>query len=167
MVHILETLQRLESKFDNLQISNTSTPVSNREWPAQNNSRAMSVGDSMGDSVIESNVSHESEGHGEAHTFPLELQRSYKHLTVAHKVLLWPAVYLHILNSGVAAASDLQYVLQDGTPWFINLELTKHPETLPWDTVMETYPIPHPQPQAIRVGFPQLTVDNVQRMTEA
>lgn len=167
MVHILETLQRLESKFDNLQVSNSSTPVSNREWPAQNNSRAMSVGDSMGGSVIESNVSRESEGHGEAQTYPLELQRSYKHLTVAHKVLLWPAVYLHILNSGVAAASDLQYVLQDGTPWFINLELTKHPETLPWDTVMETYPIPQSQPQAIRVGFPQLTVDNVQRMTEA
>lgn len=162
MVHILDTLQRLETKFDNLQISNFSNHVNNGECSSRTDSRAMSTGGSAAGSSLE------PEGRtGGVPKFPKELQRSYQHLTVAHKVLLWPAVYLHILDSGVAAAADLQYVLQDGTPWFIHLELAKHPETLPWDTVMSTYPIPSAQSKEIRTGFAHLTMDQVTRMTDA
>lgn len=164
MVHILETLQRLENKFDTLQVSNSSTPASNRDGVVQSNSRAMSIGDSLGGA---SHVSPDSDSRAVANTFPGELQRSYQHLTVAHKILLWPAVYLHILNSGAAAASDLQYVLQDGTPWFIHLEIAKHSATLPSDTEMRTYPIPQPHSGEIKVGFSQLAMDSVLRMTDA
>lgn len=154
MVHILEALQRLESKFDNLAISSTSTPSSNQEWnPQSNESRSIST---------------RSESRAGPHQpFPKELQRSYQHLTVAHKVLLWPSIYLHILNSGIAAGNDLQYILQDGTPWFVHLELAKHPRPLPWDTEMTTYPIPQSRTGEIGTGFASLTPDNVQRMTDA
>lgn len=164
MVHILEALQRLETKVDGLQISKTSTPSSNRESSLQSGPQAVSIGNSLGGG---SHISLESEGKAAAQNFPRELQRSYQHLTVAHKILLWPAVYLHILNSGVAAASDLQYVLQDGTPWFIQLELAKHSETLPWDTEMRTYPITQPSSGEIRLGFSRLTMDVAQRLTDA
>jgi len=172
MVHILDTLQRLENKFDNLQISNTSTPVSTRDWPVQSESRASSLRESLttspnGARAVDPYVSTDSHARGIAETFPKELQRSYQHLTAAHKVLLWPAVYLHILNIGVSAASDLQYVLQDGTPWFIHLELAKHPEPLHWDTAMRTYPIPQPRSTEVRVGFADITPESVQRMTDA
>lgn len=172
MVHILETLQRLESKFDNLAISSTSTPGSNREWNTQSaESRSLSAGVSLDNSLAGGSGS-EMEARAEARigahqSFPRELQRSYQHLTVAHKVLLWPSIYLHILNSGVAAGADLQYILQDGTPWFIHLELAKHPGPLPWDTEMTTYPIPQARTGEIRIGFVSLTPDNVQRMTDA
>ncbi|GAB7356885.1 hypothetical protein MBLNU459_g7748t1 [Dothideomycetes sp. NU459] len=173
MVHILEALQRLESKFDNLAISSISPPGSNREWnPPGNESRSLSAGVSLDTSLAGGSGSSDTEARAEARigaqqSFPRELQRSYQHLTVAHKVLLWPSIYLHILNSGVAAGADLQYILQDGTPWFIHLELAKHPETLPWNTEMTTYPIPQARTGEIRTGFASLTPDNIQRMTDA
>lgn len=164
MVHILEALQRLENKFDNLQVSNTSTPASSREWPTQNESRALSIGDSNHGTP---HVTLEPENRIAAQSFPTELQRSYQHLTVAHKILLWPSVYLHILNSGIAAASDLQHVLQDGTPWFIHLELAKHSKTLPCDTEMRTYAMFSAGSADTRVGFTFLTLETVQRLTDA
>ena len=103
---------------------------------------------------------------GSQTSFPPDVLRSYQHLTVAHKVLLWPSIYLHILNSGIAMAADLQYVLQEGTPWFIHLELQKHPETLPWDTDMRTFPMPSSTGE-MRAGFIGLTPENVRRMSDA
>lgn len=167
MVHILETLQRLESKFDNLQVSNSSTPNSNPSYQAQTDAQVMIAGDALLGSLMNQNISPESDTRGMPQKFPGELQQSYQHLTVAHKILLWPAVYLHVLNSGVGAASDLQYVLQDGTPWFIHLELAKHPDTLAWNTEMRTHPIAHPQTGEIRLGFVHLSMETAQQLADA
>ena len=65
----------------------------------------------------ESHVSYDSEDRPgrrmeSQSSFPPNMLRTYQHLTVAHKVLLWPSIYLHVLNSESAVASDLQYVLQ-------------------------------------------------------
>jgi hypothetical protein len=85
---------------------------------------------------------------------------------VAHKVLLWPSIYLHILNSGIAVAADLQDVFLEGTPWLVRLELHKHSQTLPCDTDMPTYPMPNGTDE-LRAGFMKLTRENVRRMSDA
>ncbi|KAL1305957.1 hypothetical protein AAFC00_004095 [Neodothiora populina] len=166
MVHILETLQRLENKFDTLQVSSSPTPPLYQNHPTNSEARSSNGGETLGASRIGSSTGR-SISRALTQTFPKELQRSYQHLTVAHKVLLWPAIYLHILNSGLAAATDLEHVLQDGTPWFIHLELAKHPNTLAWDTQMRTYPIQQVQGRGMRVGFTELTMDRVQRLANA
>ncbi|KAI5208497.1 hypothetical protein E4T39_01192 [Aureobasidium subglaciale] len=171
MVYILQTLQRLENKFDTLYVSKPSTPGSNVDWSVpQAGPRPPGVNGTLGASN-ESHVSSDSEVRpgarlGSQSSFPPDVLRTYQHLTVAHKVLLWPSIYLHILNSGIAVASDLQYVLQEGTPWFIHLELHKHPKTLPWDTDMRTYPMPSSTGE-MRAGFIGLTPENVRRMSDA
>ncbi|KAG9623266.1 hypothetical protein KCU64_g20389, partial [Aureobasidium melanogenum] len=174
MVYILQTLQRLENKFDTLYVSKPSTPASNTDWTTpQTGSRPPGVNGTMGasgsnESYVSSDSSEIRPGRrmGSQSSFPPDMLRTYQHLTVAHKVLLWPSIYLHILNSGIAVASDLQYVLQEGTPWFIHLELHKHPKTLPWDTDMRTYPMPSSTGE-IRAGFIGLTPENVRRMSDA
>ncbi|KAH0274793.1 hypothetical protein KCU91_g5014, partial [Aureobasidium melanogenum] len=174
MIYILQTLQRLENKFDTLYVSKPSTPASNTDWTTpQTGSRPPGVNGTMAASGSnESHVSSDSSEirpgrrMGSQSSFPPDMLRTYQHLTVAHKVLLWPSIYLHILNSGIAVASDLQYVLQEGTPWFIHLELHKHPKTLPWDTDMRTYPMPSSTGE-MRAGFIGLTPENVRRMSDA
>lgn len=164
MVHILETLQRLETKFDNLSVqggSSLTTPSSGRERGNQGDRHSYNFGSTL----VSPHVDVLADTRGDA--FPRELQRSYQHLTVAHKVLLWPAIYLHILNSGISAADDLQYVLQDGTTWFIHHEIEKHPDPLPADQDLRSFVIPSSRPGESRKGFPSLTLDNIQRMTDA
>jgi hypothetical protein len=172
MIYILQTLQRLENKFDTLYVSKPSTPASNTEWSiAQSGPRPPGVGHMAATGSNESHISSDSEVRpgarvGSQPTSPPDMLRTYQHLTVAYKVLLWPSIYLHILNSGIAVASDLQYVLQEGTPWFIHLELQKHPKPLPWDTDMRTYPMPSSTGE-MRAGFIGLTPENMRRMCDA
>lgn len=168
MVHILEALQRLESKFDTFALSTSSTPASGQtNTPPQTNTsnRSQSHGESSSqfqdaDERADARVTAQED-------YPKELQRSYRHLTAAHKVILWPAIYLHIMDSNIAAADDLKFVLQDGTPWFISLELRQHPLPLPCDAALRSFPMPNPRPWESRTGFFNLTVDAVGRLTEA
>lgn len=173
MIYILQTLQRLENKFDTLYVSKPSTPASNTDWSVpQSGPRPPGVNGVMGPTASnESHMSSDSEVRpgarvGSQSSSPPDMLRTYQHLTVAYKVLLWPSIYLHILNSGIAVASDLQYVLQEGTPWFIHLELQKHPKPLPWDTDMRTYPMPSSTGE-MRAGFIGLTPENMRRMCDA
>ena len=126
MVHILESLARLENKFDDLSMgpSGSSNSSSDARSPAMraNDSR---TSQSMGGHLRE--VDKETR----AASLAESLQERYQHLTVPHKVMLWPAIYVHLINSGIPAASDLQHVLQEGTPWFIRQELHKRPQGLP------------------------------------
>ncbi|KAK4979485.1 hypothetical protein LTR28_004386 [Elasticomyces elasticus] len=97
----------------------------------------------------------------------MDVPKPYRHLTAAHKVLLWPTIYVHLLNSGIAAATDLQYVLQEGTPWFINLEMAKYPQSLPYDVCLPCYALRDNQPgQAARVAFPSLSSEYMQQYSE-
>ncbi|KXT11284.1 hypothetical protein AC579_1673 [Pseudocercospora musae] len=120
MVHILDTLTRIENKFDNLNLTGTArTP----ETDASSGARQ-----SVSHSSSSSNRNYR--GRDETSRYPMELQQGYHHLTVPHKIILWPSVYIHLVNSGIGAASDLQYVLQEGTPWFIRQEMTSNQDTM-------------------------------------
>lgn len=154
MVHILDTLTRLENKFDNLSLgqSNASTPdmmtrSSNAYPSSQSSSRNARPGEDL----------------------PIELQRSYQHLTVPHKVILWPTVYIHLINSGIAASSDLQFILQEGTPWFIRQEMAKHPLPLPFDAGLPSVQLTEPSEggYSSRTAFPTLTLPQIREYTDA
>lgn len=154
MVHILDTLTRLENKFDNLSLgqSNASTPdmmtrSSNAYASSQSSSRNARPGEELS----------------------VELQRSYQHLTVPHKVILWPTVYIHLINSGIAASSDLQFILQEGTPWFIRQEMAKHPLPLPFDAGLPSVQLTEPSEggYSSRTAFPTLTLPQIREYTDA
>lgn len=170
MVHILETLQRLETKFDSLSVASAATPAS---------SSALADGASLPYTRLSERtaaphheVQHPEVQHPEGHAgaeqyFPKELQRSYRHLTAAHKIILWPSIYLHIINTSAAVASDLNFVLQDGTPWFIHLELSKHPDTLACDSERFTLLASGMEYGDPRTGFPALSLADARRLSEA
>ncbi|EMC98891.1 hypothetical protein BAUCODRAFT_384024 [Baudoinia panamericana UAMH 10762] len=160
MVHILDTLTRLETKFDNIAITQNNglseikagrTPVSSAPpYPSATQG-------------LQEDMPQKSEFlHGE--------QGPYQHLTVPHKITLWPAIYIHLINSRVAAADDLQYVLQEGTPWFIKRELQKHPTPLCSDVGLPCFSITTGQAEPVRTGsvaFPTLSIQQIQEYSDA
>ncbi|KAK4983050.1 hypothetical protein LTR50_007450 [Elasticomyces elasticus] len=177
MVHILDVLNRLENKFDRLNMSSPSnnsglfinsdpqptsqdTSPSQVQSPSQAQSHVLSL-------PASSDRSSQPETPYRDDPMKMDVPKSYRHLTAAHKVLLWPTIYVHLLNSGIAAATDLQYVLQEGTPWFINLEMAKYPQSLPYDVCLPCYALGNNQPgQAARVAFPSLSSEYMQQYSD-
>lgn len=159
MVHILDTLTRLENKFDNLALSGTAgTPETSASGPRASASH----------SSASSNRVQRSEDYGSGHV-PLELQQGYHHLTVPHKIILWPSVYLHLINSGISAASDLQFVLQEGTPWFIRQEMSVQKTVLAPGIGLASFSMSGRSPsqnQSERVAFTALSVQKMQEYCE-
>lgn len=160
MVHILDALTRLETKFDNLAIgqSSASTPdLTTKASTTYASSRSSGKPPTSADATLTQGQS-------------VELNKTYDHLTVPHKVILWPSIYIHLINSGHHTASDLQYILQEGTPWFIRLELAKHPNSLPFDPCLNAVRIDTPPSDSgysTRYAFPSLKIQQIQEYTDA
>lgn len=159
MVHILDTLTRLENKFDSMVLSGGSgggTP----EGGVPTSSHVSSHQSLKG-------FRSDSESHID---FPTEMRRGYQHVTAPHKVILWPSIYIHLVNSGIKAAGDLQHILQEGTPWFIKQEMAKHPQPLSHEVCLPSYTI-HQQSRergfAANVIFPTLSIQQVNEFTDA
>ncbi|KAI7607061.1 hypothetical protein KC346_g10252, partial [Hortaea werneckii] len=100
MVHILDTLTRLENKFDNLSMSRGSRTPPDDQSPAFATSSL--AAESSATSLRDGSKGSER---GVTQTFrpkrfPTELQQQYQHLTVPHKIMLWPSIYIHLINSG-------------------------------------------------------------------
>lgn len=161
MVHILDALTRLETKFDNLALghSTASTP----DVATSKTSTTYPSSRSSGKQP-QSETPHSGKA-------SQELSRTYDHLTVPHKVILWPSIYIYLINSGNQAAGDLQYILQEGTPWFIRLESNKHPASLPFDPGLESVQIDGPNNSndgySTRCAFPTLTIQQIHEYTDA
>jgi hypothetical protein len=168
MVHILESLNRLENKFDNLAMRGPSTNASDITPPLGGSASTDSP--AIGVAAKQSPTKETAYPRTEAIP-PASLQQGDEHLTVSHKIILWPSIYVHIINSGIAAASDLQFVLQEGTPWFIRREMEKYPDPLPFDVGLPCFgvsssSVPN-QGQATNVAFPTLTIQQIQEFTDA
>lgn len=160
MVHILDTLTRLENKFDTLALGPGITP------PSEHN--ALSKYSHSSPSVNSNQKGANNRDY--PHDFPRELQQTYQHLTVPHKIVLWPSIYIHLINTGIQATSDLQYVLQEGTPWFIRQEMAKHPQPLPYDVALPYFIINsslREQGYSSNVAFPTLTIQQIQEQCDA
>lgn len=160
MVHILDALTRLETKFDTLALGG----------PGSSASPDPNVGQGR-KSLSQPSTHKPGNNNNELHQdFPRELQQSYQHLTVPHKIILWPSIYIHLINSGIQATSDLQYVLQEGTPWFIRQEMSKHPQALPYDVALPYYALNtslREQGVSSKVAFPTLTIQQIHEMCDA
>ncbi|KYG40385.1 hypothetical protein M433DRAFT_148429 [Acidomyces richmondensis BFW] len=99
---------------------------------------------------------------------PKALPRGYEHLTFPHKIMMWPAIYLHLINSGIPAASDLHFVLQEGTTWFVSKELAKHPSPLAWNVSLPCCAVNNTnEGSPSNVSFPTLTVQKIQMYCDA
>lgn len=170
MVHILDTLTRLENKFDNLAVSGGSQAPSDVHSPAFGTS-SLSAGSSTASFLRSTGASrNDSTGPQRPRDLPMELQQNYQHLTVPHKIMLWPSIYIHLINSGITAAADLQHVLQEGTPWFIKREIAKHPTSLPSEIGLPCFAVnagAAEQGQSSNVAFPTLTIQQIQEHSDA
>jgi hypothetical protein len=164
MVHILDALNRLETKFDTLAIAGSAS--GSPDPNAGRLRKSVNPGSPANNSYHRSGTSNQEM----SREFPRELQQSYQHLTVPHKIILWPSIYIHLINSGIQATSDLQYVLQEGTPWFIRQEIAKHPHPLPYDVALPYYALNtnlREQGIASKVAFPSLTIQQIHEQCEA
>ncbi|KAK4561779.1 hypothetical protein LTR86_004458 [Recurvomyces mirabilis] len=164
MVHILDTLTRLENKFDNMAITQGSSPDMSSPGARASVSGTSSV------SLVKASQSETAQRKPEGSAASGDMPKSYQHLTVPHKIMLWPSIYIHLLNSGISAASDLQYVLQEGTPWFIKREMSKHPDPLPFDVGLPCFTMATgntEQGRASSVVFPTLGVQQIQELSDA
>jgi hypothetical protein len=86
-------------------------------------------------------------------------QKSYPHLSVSHKVLLWPVVFRRIHESGITeAASDLRYFGTLGTPWLLEKDTSEHLQSLPCDVGLESLAL---NSSSRSVFFPSLTIQKV------
>ena len=165
MVHILESLARLENKFDNLSMG----PSGGSSSPSDAYSPAIRVNDSRMSQSMSGQMRETDKDNRTAQLLG-SLQERYQHLTVPHKVMLWPAIYVHLISSGIPAASDLQHVLQEGTPWFIRQELHKHPQGLPINLGLPCFAISSEgsqQRHPTSVAFPTLSIPQIKEYTEA
>lgn len=118
MVHILDSLARLELKFDDFG-SHHSPAVSDASARTLNTPRKVQplLDPSRADHLPDRDFS------------PRRIP-PYHDLTVPHKVFLWPSISALIAKTGIPAASDFQRISEMGTPWLVGLEMAKHPRPL-------------------------------------
>lgn len=162
MVHILETLGRLETKFDNLAIGRGSVSTPDGLSPG-----GLASTSTMAESINSGTRIGREEQQQNRSADPRSM---HQHLTVPHKVMLWPGIYIHLINSGITAAADLQHVLQEGTPWFNKLEIEKHPNAIPADVGLPCFAVnlgAHEAGRSSNVAFPTLTVQQIQEYSDA
>jgi hypothetical protein len=159
MIQILSTLANLEDKFDSLAIGQGGFLT--LEGPAKSKTACPSPQSSEGFPPLNPALGRD---------FPSKLHHSYQHLTAPHKVVLWPSIFTHLINSGTQTASDLQYVLREGTAWFIRQGMEKHPLSLPTDQQLPCFRLDDPLSEtghSKRYTFPTLTVQQAQEYADA
>lgn len=84
-------------------------------------------------------------------------QMSLSHLSVSHKVVLWPEVFRRLHESGmIEATTELRYVAMLGTPWLLEKDTSKHLRNLPCNVGLERVAT-----NTGSVFFPRLTIQKV------
>ena len=174
MVHVLDTLVRLGNKLDNLAIgsgSRTAPDTNSSSFGASgaSSSAPAPFATSMSKAATGTSTDFENRSQLGLRDLPAELQQNYQHLTAPHKIILSPGVYMHLLDLGIIAVSDLQYILQQGTSWFINREVAKHSTPLASEVSLPCFAVDLGAAQGLSstVAFPTLTVDRVREYSEA
>lgn len=139
MTQILEVLNRLESKVDNLH-------------PAAHSDGVVVDGDSRASSTP-----------ARALTAPLRIEQ----LSAAHRVMLWPTIYLHLISNSSVAASDLQLIMQHGSSWLIAQE-ARHSKEMDNAANLQSTPVGIAKDaHSTNIKFPWLTIQQVQALSEA
>ena len=160
MVHILDSLTRLEARFDDFATSTSGASVSG-------SSNKAALPKSLCLQPPSESESWQTTASQDPVSTPVE---RHHYLTVPHRVILWPSVHAHLVNSGFQNVSNLRHIRDMGTPWFVRLELEKHPTLLSCGPGLPSVVLKSTsldQTQAARCAFPTVTMQHVQEYTEA
>lgn len=133
LVHIMDSMVRLENKVDHL--------ISNRQAQAPSGF----VGDdSLGRSpevpTVQASGLRLQDIDIEHGFFPNLYQTRWR-LTVPHRVILWPSVHTLMSESSAQTASDLRSIASKGTSWLLKQEIHKYSEPLPQDAAAAAPPL--------------------------
>lgn len=111
-----------------------------------------------------SSASSQLPGLNECQTSESTRKDSPSHISVSHRVLLWPAVVCHMKESGIAAAasSDLQCIEKPRSPWLLQRETSQCHGKLPCDIGL-----PHSTLRTGSVVFPGLTIQRLDDYSSA
>jgi hypothetical protein len=58
------------------------------------------------------------------------VSKSKARFTEAHRIFLWPAIQKLIAKADPTIAHDFQHIQEEGTAWFVQREMKKHPKGL-------------------------------------
>lgn len=143
MVHILESLTRLETKFDNITVALPSMP----RGQTTHHTHADPVAGALRDVVT---------------------SKEQRHITDAQAVLTWPTVYVYLTSTSNPAAADLPEILQQGSAWFVRAHVCSATSALTPDLGLQISINPgndgNPNPG---VTFPWLNIQQAQVYAEA
>ncbi|KAK3044385.1 hypothetical protein LTS18_001423, partial [Coniosporium uncinatum] len=89
------------------------------------------------------------------------VKRPYKHLTAPHKVLLWPALYSMLNEKCQLEHADFQVLAEEGTYWFLRLELQAHSEPLNASLMASVRSVDGHSGTNGRVSFAELSPDSM------
>ena len=165
MVDILDTLQRLETKFDNISLASPGPSTFNR-------SSYLSSGTSSAQPTPPSSEPSNFRTLQPESTTPQETksyrERGYPLVTVPHKVLVWPRVYAELIGTGPQAMPDLQAVAEGGTAWLIKQDMSKRVPGLPFNVGLSSsaHNFTSSHPTYSRVSFPSLTRERIRELSD-
>ncbi|KAL1304254.1 hypothetical protein AAFC00_000669 [Neodothiora populina] len=84
----------------------------------------------------------QSEVPADKHDKPTTSHHRPKHifstLTASHRALLWPKIREQIISDDNSMEADLSTIAERGSPWFVHLDLCKHPHALSDDVDFST-----------------------------
>lgn len=135
MVHILDSLARIENKFDSLALS--TSLIGHSIAPTSNN------------------ASQEPTKQGDGAS-----------LTNAQRIIFWPSIYIHLVETQPSATLNLQQIFHRGSSWFIEQEALRHASTLAPYVGLATESLARDGHPPI-ITFPWLTIDKIQQYSEA
>ncbi|KAG8630423.1 hypothetical protein KVT40_002042 [Elsinoe batatas] len=161
LVHILSVLERVESKVDRLGLPTTNLRNDDRVRKKEEPSLG-------GPLASWEQVESDTRQRDRRETYlPSDLISANTHLTAAHKILVWPSVFLLLTNARVPVMNDIHHIMQTGTPWFTHLELKKHTHPL----ATNGSPIPSKSPSipnhSFAPGIAGLDADTMRSLADA
>lgn len=113
MAQMLDTLQRMEEKIDNLSRGSSGVPSGS---PWQTTTPAAQS------SAQQYPTFGYSEGHEQAPVEPRSFDSTKEmppYFTAPHRTIVWPAIYTHIERFAPQAASRLAQLAEGGTSWLM------------------------------------------------
>ncbi|KAK3681841.1 hypothetical protein LTR37_020845 [Vermiconidia calcicola] len=163
MVVILDTLQRLETKFDNMSLASPGPSTFNRSsYLGSGTSSAQPTPPSSEPSSFR-NLQAESVAPQQIKSYR---ERGCPLLTVPHRVLVWPRVYAELIGTETQAMPDLQAIAEGGTAWLVKQDMSNRVPGLPFNVRLSSsaHGFDSNHPTYSRVSFPSLTRERIKEL---
>ncbi|KAL1390850.1 hypothetical protein HDK64DRAFT_297683 [Phyllosticta capitalensis] len=171
MVFMLDTLQRIEGKVDQLgKVLDPEGGVSDltSHFSEQSGRRPSSIGGFIEQDVLNRDVQHLAKQRIQVHSPAITTKSSRSsnvpvHITAPHRIILWPFIRSRLEEFNVDVAGDLQALVQAGTPWVLRQDSKRHPNVLPCNVCPKSELVQDlTSPDGLpRTRFPDLSYDEM------